>query len=135
VSTELFINWYDDGEPGSVPFDDVVIAFAPAIDQQRASGFTVRYDDANESDVYAVANASGDVTDIMISRPNTAPAFWKSVIIAMKLGNAICFWPGGPPVVASQAAAKHVPDDIVDALGELRIVSDGEALASLVAAS
>jgi hypothetical protein len=135
VGFEVFVSWYENGEPAPIQFAAVHAAFGLAAAPPEPKGFHVRYGPANESYVYATPRADGTLTDIMIERPCSAPALWDAIVAVMRLGNAFCCWPGDVCAVASAGVVDQLPDDVAEGLGEPQLVADGAALAQLVRSS
>lgn len=135
MSFEIYVNWFERGQPAPIPLDTVRRAFGAAVNAREAAGFSVRYGPADESFIYAKADATGAVASMSIDRPCAAPQLWDSIIGAMKLGYALCYWPGDVCAVAQSGALEHLPSGAVDEFGTPSLVADGASLAKLVAES
>jgi hypothetical protein len=48
------------------------------------------------------------------------------------MGSAVLFWPGGPPVVASGEVVADLPSDMIDSIGQPRVITSGQELVQLV---
>jgi hypothetical protein len=129
---EVFVGWYENGQPARVHFSAVHAAFGGAAAHPEADGFCVRYGPADESYVYATRGVDGAVDHLMIARPCGADGLWDGIVAVMRLGNGLCYWPPGACAVASLDTVPHVPEDMGKGLGMPQLVRDGAALAGAI---
>ncbi|QGM47319.1 hypothetical protein [Methylocystis heyeri] len=59
----------------------------------------------------------------MVSRAPSHPEFWKSMFDSMKATSGCVFWPSGGCVIADPSVREHVDLELIEALGEPRLVA------------
>lgn len=62
------------------------------------------------------------VHSLTIERPCGDKQLWLDVISTLRLGNGVLYFPGGKPLIADPSTARHLPDDMLEALGEPSVV-------------
>jgi hypothetical protein len=60
---------------------------------------------------------------------------WEGLFSVLRMGSVVIFWSGGPPVVAIDAVASQLPKDMIDSMGQPRLVRSAEDLLGLLRAS
>ena len=118
MSFELFIQWHDDGNRGRVPRSAVKALFPVSIAESDLERWVVRYDELNSCDIY-VGSDPASIDSLTVSRPCADERLWDALFRAMQIGSAVLFFPGcARPLAATAGAVRHLPQDLVAALGE-----------------
>jgi len=94
MGLDVFVSWFEGGEPAPVSFTDVRAAFGAAAGPMEQTGFRITYEPGVESFVYATPSAEGTLTNLMFDKPPAAEQLWEDVVVLLKLGHGLCFWPG-----------------------------------------
>ena len=132
---EVFVRWFADGNPASVPFADVLAPFGPAVELREEAGFRVRYGPNEDCYVHARQDARGQVARITVERPCAAPELWEGIVKVMRLGHAVCYWPGEACATSHPQVVDHLPRDMAEGLPPTTAVANGLALMRLVKTS
>ena len=58
---------------------------------------------------------------------------WDALYEVMKLGKVVLYFPGdAPPLIADESVARHLPADMVKALGQPRRVRSGAEIVDVI---
>jgi hypothetical protein len=129
VGVEVFVNWFENGAPAPVPLSAVLATFGVAAGAPEEQGFPVSYGPEDDSFVYAKADDKGELTGLMVERPCADVRLWDSILTLLRLGNGVCFWPGGSCAVGRVDTIRHLPSDMAADLGEPAVAATGAELA------
>lgn len=122
---EVYLQWFEDGEPGSVSADAVRDAFGESLESDRSPDvWRVVVDGAEAGTLYADL-AVRRVESLMIERPTATTILWRGLFELLRVDHGVLFGPGVSPAVASSLTAAHLPSEMVEALGPLTVVGDG----------
>jgi hypothetical protein len=68
-----------------------------------------------------------------VNRPCRDRRLWRALFQVMRMGPVVLYYPGGrSPLVALESATQMLPPDMVDALGQPRVVRSGEEIAETI---
>ena len=137
MSFDIYVQWFDEGAEGLIPVSEVMNAFGEAVVESEPNWVRLAYGDDQESDLYLSTAEGSDelICGVTVNRPCTAPAFWDAVYGLLAIGNAVFFCPGSVLYVRFESCVKHVPADMIDALGGVELVSSAGALVRVLDAS
>jgi hypothetical protein len=122
MSSEVHLIRFHNGEPSSFPPSLIEQSFAPYITVWREGCWGLKYPDGWDGEIYA--SSKGDQTyGVSVYRPPASPEFWKSLFDLMKATSGCVFWPSGGCVIADPAVREHVDLELIEALGEPRLVT------------
>ena len=127
MSFDVYIQWFHDGDSQGLPEERVRSAFGDALKVQDDFGWRLSYGPGLESDVY-VSRRDGKVEGLTVNRPAEAPALWQALFDFLGVENAVFFFPGSGLFIRSIAVVRHLPPEMVEALGPPRVVSSAAAL-------
>lgn len=123
MSTELYIQGYSlAGEDG---LESVAVLEIFGIEPQPdgSTFFSLEYDAENSCEL-SIQESDGKATAITVIRPCGHERFWTAVFNLLRNGPYIAFMPGIPaPFVVNAEVVNHLPEGIVDALGNPKHVS------------
>lgn len=94
----------------------------------------LRYDDKNSCDIGVTALASEPemLTGLYVERPCADVRLWEALMMVLRMGSVVIFWPGGPPVVAENVNPSRLPKEMTDSMGPARLVRSADELVRLV---
>jgi hypothetical protein len=125
---EIYLRCLDDDAPHGLP-RAAVRALFPIIDEEsQHNRWTVRYDRENTCHISVTSHPSHDdfLSFISIERPCGDLRFWETILALLKMGRAVCYFPGGPPLVADQAVGAALPTEEVQSLGPPVLVKSAQ---------
>lgn len=130
MSFEIFVQAFNEGQPGGVPRQQVCAAFGRYLTCDEPELLVVRYDDENYCEISLNPHLTEDglIQGFSVCRPCVDARLWDSLASILTLGNLVLYFPGcGAPLVARNSARSHLPAEMVEALGEpVCIISGGE---------
>jgi hypothetical protein len=107
----------------------------PVVDEESKPDYwSIRYDSLNACHigVKAFASSANQLASFYVERPCGDPRFWEALLHVLKKGRIVLYFPGGPPVVASENAAAALPGDVTRAIGEPRCVGSAEEILKIL---
>jgi hypothetical protein len=131
MSFEAFVLIYKNGEPACVSRRQVYEAFGSFIKEGGAFDWHLYYGEADNCDVMLKSH-DGDkslLRGFTVLRPCGDLRFWDSMAAILKMGNIVLFFPAScRPLVAHAGVAQHLPADMVETLGEPKLVANGKQI-------
>lgn len=131
VSFDLFVQFYEHGEPSVVAVENVRAAFGDHVSGIDATHIRLEYNAENRSyiDLSPDTKSAGAVTGFAVSRPCGDMRLWDALAGILRLGNAVLYFPGGKnPLVGSTDTVAHLPQEMIEALGDPLVVISGQAI-------
>lgn len=165
MSFEIFFNSYDRGEPHSLPLSDIESVFQAAIvsgertksvlfwrleypvlqppDVPTVMQFNgreypmVRRDCSEVCLTVEVATNSRQMTDgFMVRGPAEHHDFYVSLLRLLQTTHSALFWPGNNSLVVGQLESiEHLPEGMVQTLGEPFLVNEPQQIIDRIRAS
>jgi hypothetical protein len=138
VSFEVFLQCFDRGEPAGITRGKIRPLF-PIVEAEADVDFwPVRYDDLNSCEI-SLDPLSSDpsmVTAIAVRRACGDLRLWEALLEIMRLGHTVLYVPGDcPPLVTSPEVSDHLPSDMVQALGQPKLVATAQDILDAVYAA
>jgi hypothetical protein len=125
------------GEPPGIS-RAAVRALFPIIEQDSEPDYwRVHYDRSDWSTI-GVTPSKVDrelITALSVNRPCGDVRFWESVLAILRLGPVMLYWPGGGPLVGSELAARELPPEIAESLGQPSCVGSAQEIMAAIRAS
>lgn len=137
MSFDIYIQWFSDGESGWVPTEDVRRVFGSALVGEEDFGWRLSFGPNLDSDVHLFFH-EGDpsrLSGVSVNRPCSVDAMWVALFDLLGFGNSVFYFPGGAMFVRSSSSARHVPPDMLEALGVPRVVFRPTDLVDAIKAS
>ena len=134
---EVFVRCLDDGHSLALS-RAAVRALFPVVEEESERGrWSVRYDSNNTCDIYISAHPSNDdrLTFLTVDRPCGDLRLWESLFAILKMGKVAIYFPGGPPLVASEAVGASLPSDEVKSMGQPRCVQSARDILRIIRSS
>ena len=124
MSFEIYMEAFQNHESFDYEREIVEDIFAPLISERDrdnwklSAGGVVRIDEAPK------------VSGFSVGRPPGADAFWDGLLAIMQRTPSVLFWPdeGRTACVADAAVIPRLPPDMLEAVGEPFIVSNGREI-------
>ncbi len=135
MSFEVFIACFKGGEPAGIRRADVRTLFP--VDQSRSEPdyWSVYYDDLNSCHIGVTPLDSdpGQMKALCVFRPCGDLRLWGALLAVLRLGSVVLYFPGdAPPLVASELAGKQLPAEMVEAMGQPRVVSSCDEILQII---
>lgn len=130
LSFSVFINWFANGEPDWISTDELRRVFGKFLASEDEFGWRLSFGPQLDSDVY-LRFGDDDTTKVCglsVDRPSSAPAMWTALYELLGVGNAVFYFPGSGLYTRLPNAAHHLPRDMLDALGDPKVVMRPDAL-------
>jgi hypothetical protein len=125
------------GEPPGIS-RAAVRALFPIVEQDsEPDSWSVRYDNVNCCKIGIRPSKVDDklITALSVNRPCGDVRFWESVFAILRLGPMMLYWPGGGPLVGSKLAARALPAEIAESLGQPACVGSAQEIMAAIRAS
>jgi hypothetical protein len=127
MSFDVYIQCFDKGQPAGISRARVRDAFGTAVTESATERWKVSYDARNSCDVYLSLDAgAGVLRGLSINRPCGDLRLWDALASVLTLGNVVLYFQGcKSPLVANLNVRRHLPHDMIEALGEPIIAGSG----------
>lgn len=137
MSFDLYISFFEHGEPRGVPITAVRAAFGGFLSEGDGDEWRVDYGGICFSHVYVTSDDGGQMlSSLSVNRPVKDPRLWVSLLEVLRLGNGVLYYPGGSAgLVGSEATIEHLPEGMADALGGVRCVQQPEEIVEQIEGS
>ena len=125
---EIYLRCIDNEPPHALP-RAAVRALFPIIDEEsERDRWKVQYDRENTCHIFVTSYPSRHdfLAFISIERPCGDLRFWESILALLKMGRVVCYFPGGPPLIADPAVGAALPTDEVQSLGPPVLVESAQ---------
>jgi hypothetical protein len=130
MSFDVFLQCYGGLERQGLPRERVRALFPIAEEESEPERWVVRYDSANQSDIFAGPDDKA-LVHMSVSRPAGDLRLWDALLSILRMGPVVMYWPGSPPIIAG-SNSERVPRGIVEALGEPVVVERPEEFLELL---
>jgi hypothetical protein len=135
LSFDVFLQCFKGGEPAGIP--RVVVRPLFPVDESRSEPdyWCVCYDDLNSChiSVYSLPSDPLLLESLCVFRPCGDLRLWEALLAVLRLGSVVLYFPGNaPPLVASKAAGEQLPADMVEAVGQPRVVTSGKEIVEII---
>jgi hypothetical protein len=126
MSFEVYLQCFRQGKPAGVPRDLIKPLFPVIEEESEPDYWKVFYDESDWCNLSITPLASDPslVYAICAWRPCGDRRFWSSILSVMRLGAIALYWPNSPPLIASRATEAELPADMIECLGECRVVDE-----------
>jgi hypothetical protein len=133
---EVFFQSFERGAEASIAEERVTAVFGSFLDKSDPSVWQLRYDARNHCAIHVTGRSGDGITSFAVDRPCADARLWAALFRLLELGNCVVYAPDSPrPVAARAGVAQHLPADMVAALGDPAVASDGPHLLALVTAA
>ena len=128
MSFDIFLNCYDEnGESETFPFALIEREFGPFAAARAAKWWDLIDPDGGRCELYVDATEA-TIGHFMVASPPVHIAFWQSILNLLQRTPSCLHWPGGGPVIAQAFVRDHLPQYMIEGLGEPKIVSTPEQI-------
>ena len=131
---EVYLQCFGESERTGISRAAVRSLFPVIEEESERDYWRVRYDNKNLCEIGVTAMTSDNemLKSFYVDRPCGDLRLWEGLLAVLRMGSVVIFWPGGPPVVALEAVAAHLPEDLIDSIGQPKLVSSAEELLGLL---
>jgi hypothetical protein len=135
LSFEVFVQCFEGGKPAGIPRADVRSLFPVEESRSEPDYWSVYYDDLNSCHI-SVSPLAADpqlLEALCVFRPCGDRRLWEALLAVLRLGSVALYFPGdAPPLVASEVAGEQLPVEMVEAMGQPRVVSSAEEIIEII---
>jgi hypothetical protein len=134
---EVFLRCLDDDHALGMPRAEVRALFPVIEEESEPNRWSVRYDSKNACDIYVTGYPSHDesLSFLSVDRPCGDVRLWESLIALLKKGRVVLYFPGGPPLVASEAVGASLPSEEVESMGHPQCVQSASDILHIIRSS
>lgn len=134
MSFDIFVQFFLDKEEATVPLDSILAKFAPYAEEEDT--WKIVYDEQNECSLFfGEVDDNRHVGGFCVNRPCADERFWKAIYECLNVGNGVLFWPGLEGMIATADITEHIPDEMLESLGPVTVVSDHHEILQILKAS
>ena len=128
---EVYVQCFK-GEAAGVPREKVRKIFGKQLTEVNEDLWRWGSDDVNSCDLYVSGNGER-IESFMVSRPIADAELWDALFEILKLGNVVLHFPGcAAPLVGNKDTIKHMPREMVKALGKPKCVTNGKQISEAI---
>jgi hypothetical protein len=120
MSFDLYFQPVVHGQPLNISRTELRSLF-PVIEKESEPDYwTIRYDPLNTCHIGVTAPTSANdrLLSFYVERPCGDPRLWEAFFRVLKWGPIVLYFPGGPPIVASDEIAAALPRDAISLSGK-----------------
>jgi hypothetical protein len=134
VGFEVYLQCFGQSGRSGISRAAVKSLFPVLEEESEPDYWRVRYDNKNSCEIGVTAMTSDKemLKSFYVDRPCGDLRLWEGLLSVLRMGSVVIFWPGGPPVVALEAVTADLPDDMIDSIGQPKLVSSAEELLGLL---
>lgn len=132
---DLFFQPLVDGDVLDIGRAELRSLFPVVDEESKPDYWSIRYDSLNACHigVKAFASSANQLASFYVERPCGDSRLWEALFRVLQKGRIVLYFPGGPPVVASEnAVAATLPQDVTEAIGEPRCVGSAEEILKIL---
>lgn len=112
MSFDVWVGCFQNGELATFPRSIVERAFAAIADRSDPTYWKL----ADCGGRLAIRDQA-EVRGFSVNRPPVYDEFWDAIIEVLQKTPSVLYWPGNGCVIADPATAKHLPSELVAAVG------------------
>ena len=131
MSFDVYLQSFHRGEFAGVPRQRLRDTFGTHLTETEPDHWQLRYDEANSCNIDLTPHDTDAsmVLGIIVQRPCADQRLWDALASVLTLGNVVLYFPGGrAPLVAQSSVREHLPPDMVEALGQPVVVTNGREI-------
>lgn len=128
MSLDLVVSCFRDGELHPEPTTLLRAPFDPLVRQTEPRCLVLGLPGGQQSLLFIDTGADTD-SGFTLTRPVRDPALWQALFNALQHTGRVLVVPGEvPPLIGVANTAPHLPADMIEALGQPVVVTDGLAI-------
>jgi hypothetical protein len=134
MSFDLYFQPVVHGEPLKISRTELRSLF-PVIEKESEPDYwKIRYDSLNirHIGVKASTSASDLLASFHVERPCGDPRLWEALFRVLNWGPIVLYFPGGPPIVASDEVAAALPKGATGSPGQPRRVCSAVEIRKII---
>jgi len=129
MSFEVHILAFNDGGPAWLPIQRIRDAFAPHVAEGPPYTWRLCYDGPNVNGVTVMRHPIDPslLQGFSVDRPGADPRMWDTLASILASGPfALVFASGHPPLIGNSEVIRHLPPDLIQSMGQPRLVRSGQ---------
>lgn len=137
MSFDLFVGCFEEGELARFPTQVVLDAFAPHTLAIEPDCLQLAFADSTVACTHLYLDTSAALTSqLSVNRPVDDPALFEALLAILRSAHLAPYMAGDcPPLLGRAETARHLPADMIEALGEpVLLRKAGEILARIASA-
>jgi hypothetical protein len=124
MSVDVFLQAFERGEPQAIPTNEILKCLAPFVEKKSEDFVDVSFG-PQDSCTFYLDTTDATVGGLTVNRPCGDRKLADVLFQIMRLGNFVLFVPGEErPIVLTGETPLHLPEDLLEALGEPVVTSD-----------
>ncbi|HXJ07855.1 MAG TPA: hypothetical protein VNH65_22360 [Candidatus Acidoferrum sp.] len=134
MSFDLYFQPVVDGQPLEITRAELRSLFPVVEKESEPDYWKIRYDPVNTCHIGVTALPSevNLLSSFYIERPCTEPRLWEALFRVLNGGPIVLYFPGGPPIVASDEVRAALPKNVIGSLGEPRCVHSAAEIRRII---
>lgn len=135
MSFDLFVGCFEEGDLASFPTEVVVTAFAPYTLAVEPDCLPLAFDDSGMACTYVYLDTTTPHTShFSVNRPVDDPALYEALLAILRSANLALYMAGNcPPLLGRAETARHLPADMIEALGEPVLLKEANEIFERIA--
>lgn len=126
MSFDVCVTCFQNGEPATFPRALLERVFASIADRSDPELWILK----GGSTLFVDEGA--EISGFSVNRPPEYDEFWNAIMDVLRQTPSVFYWPGGGCVIANSAVAKHLPADLIEALGTPTVTTDPSEIPDLI---
>jgi hypothetical protein len=136
MSFEVFVQCFDDQQPGGVPEEVVRAAFSNFAADSDPDDWHLWYDATNNCRV-GVVRLDGHpdmISMLTVHRPCSDSRLWESLYHVLQTNPWVLYFPAERPVLimGDPAHIRHLPADMREEMGPVEVVRSGQEIVQII---
>ncbi len=134
MSFDLYFQPLVPGKPLDISRAELRSLFPVVEEESEPDYWKIRYDPLNTCHigVTAATSASDLLSSFYVERPCGDPRLWEALFRVLNRGPIVLYFPGGPPIVASDQVGAAVPEEVTGSVSEPRCVHSAAEICKII---
>jgi hypothetical protein len=134
MSFALYFQPAVDGKPLVISRAELRSLFPVIENESEPDYWKIRYDSLNTCHigVSALTSTNDLLSSFYVERPCGDPRLWEALFRILNCGPIVLYFPGGPPIVASNEVGAALPEEAIGSLGEPRCIHSAAEIRKII---
>jgi hypothetical protein len=129
---------FKNGEPVGFPIERIREAFSPYVTESKFYAWELVYGGELNGGVNIFPHPSDPTLlhGFVVDRPGVDPRMWETLADILAFGPfALIFSSKHPPMIGNADVARHLPPDMIESMGQPKLVSSGREISDNIRSS